>query len=538
MSPPPAGGVTGESLSPYHPLVVPPVDSIRAYKTNHMIYLGTSDTVKSRFVDEPGGIVSCEFFSQYLAATHDSTLPRIAGCGKVTRSRAAFMKSFAKCDVPPVLPSGEWFGTTLEYLHKVALEYTHAHFSFLSGCSPSCVLEFNRTTSCGTPFNKKYASKGAFLDVEDLNSHLSLRHTPIYQVNDKNEFLPLDDIAVLKLRTVFAPDVVFLAHQKIVTEEANERMHSRFSLYEAFWSRYGLVKQYGGFHSLYKHHARFGMHLTGDGSGWDRVLPLLPSVWALRKSYMNFPNSEAEAHFDYVAENTCKPIVGLPDGSLYRRVTGNCSGSNSTTTDNCIAHTTITYMFVLMLGQRLFGRTLSMSEIHTHTAMSLYGDDSFDSLDEKFFCPGQDGSTIKEEVTDTFIRAYISYGVTVKLSQFNFVLGPPTGIEFLGSTSLLKDGYYYPVPRLSKLCTSITQAMKPKSAQQLATTLFALYDLVSPIPDSGCQEVARSLEEYARFCLERGYLDGLESSDLFAVYRVIARNRVSSLRLLTGDEAL
>jgi len=284
-------------------------------------------------------------------------------------------------------------------------------------------------------------------------------------------------------------------------------------------------------------HSKFDIHITGDGSGWDRVLPLLPHVWSLRKSYFDFSSLESTRGFDYVAQHTCYPIVGIPDGVMYQHVTGNPSGSNTTTTDNCIAHAIITYYFLLLAGIRAHDRILERAEIHENTIISLYGDDSFDSLNSKFFtCFGETPEETKEGLHSVYDLAYNSFGVIVKATQFAYVTGKPIGLEFLGSTSIYANGYYYPRPRLGKMCTSITQAMSHKTHVQLVSTICSLYDLVAPIPDSDCQRVAASLERFASFALNQRLTDGVTLSDISRLTIVASRDRRPSLSLLTGYE--
>lgn len=521
-----------------HPSIEPLTDDIRHTKTKHLIYRGSSPTIRSRYTEENFDVKPCVFFERFLESNPDCPLQDYSECAPVKRSRERFMKSFMKCDVPPIKPTGVWEDIDLDAAFKLAVDYTYAQFSFLVSTKVASELDFNRSTSAGIPYNRMgYKNKGEVLDKLDLEQEMARRHIPIYAVNDKKEFLPVEDIVNLKVRTVFAPDVVFLAHQKLFTSDANDRMHDRWRDFPNFWSRYGMVKQYGGFNDLFSAHAERDIHITGDGSGWDRVLPLLPEVWSMRRFFFDDLPPEVDSLFDYVSSNTCYPLVGLPDGSVYQRITGNCSGSNSTTTDNCIAHTIITYFFILLLGFRAHGRFISRDEIHQHTTISLYGDDSFDSLDSHFFSiPGEDVETTKTEITRYYMYSYMSFGVVVKMAQFNYVVGKPDGLEFLGSTSLLSDGYYYPLPRLAKLCTSITQALSPKNHKQLVATIIALFDLTSPVPDPDCYKVSGYLSRFAAYVLQNNLVDDVSLTERDRIFYISKMDRTHSVALLTGHE--
>jgi len=434
------------------------------------------------------------------------------------------------------MPSGSYCDYSLETVFSIALDYTRDHLSYLKGCRPASEFDFNRSTSAGVPFNRKYKNKGETLDNIDLCEQMMLKHIPIWSVNDKKEFLPTEEVRNGKLRTTFAPDVVFLAHQKVFTTEANHRMQLRWDDFVNEWSRYGMCKQYNGFNRLFLAHAVFDIHLTGDGSGWDRVIPLLPYVWALREEFLMLDES-TKPYFRYVAQNTCFPIVGIPDGTMYQRSIGNVSGSDSTTTDNTIAHIIVTYFFLILAAIRAGKAIPSRASLLENSRVSLYGDDSFDSLNSQFFAiPGESPEETRAGITEAYNLAYNSFGIVVKPTQFSYVTGKPHGLEFLGSTSLYQNGSYYPVPRLAKLCTSMTQTMCAKTHLQLCSTIFSLYDLTAPIPDPDCQRVAKALSDYASFVIQRRWTDGVSPADMDRLIQVSLHNSKPSIDLLTGYE--
>jgi len=256
----------------------------------------------------------------------------------------------------------------------------------------------------------------------------------------------------------------------------------------------------------------------------------------LRKHYL-YMTIDLEPMFDYVATNTVTPLVGLPDGSVYQRVTGNNSGSNTTTTDNCIAHTIITYMFYLMLGWRRYGRWLTYAEIHDFGMASLYGDDSLASLHSKYYFFDYEGESEIRSIAESYFRqAYISYAVVIKSTQFNLVLGKPNGLEFLGSTSLLSDGYYHAVPRIGKLCTSITQSLKDKSPMQLVSSVLAMYELTSTVPDEECILVRQALQRYGSYLISHGKVEGVDLSLLYKLQQVAEDDNSDVVKLVTGWE--
>lgn len=510
---------------------------IDAFQPKHMYYIGNSNTVKSKFNNDQDEFLPCPYYKDYVVETGDDILEKLSTHAPVKRTEELFFKSFEKCDVPRVMPKGEFEGINLEKAHEIAVEYTYTQFNFLRDSYPTSDLDFNRPTSPGLPYTRMgFKTKGDVLDRLDLATEMGEQYMPIYTVSDKYEYLSREDIGNGKCRTFFAPDVTFLAHQKVFTTEHNDRMHDRCNNYDTYWSRYGMTKQYGGFNNLMKAHEKFDVHLTGDGSGWDRVIPLLPEVWSLRKHYL-YMTIDLEPMFDYVATNTVTPLVGLPDGSVYQRVTGNNSGSNTTTTDNCIAHTIISYMFYLMLGWRRYGRWLTYAEIHDFGMASLYGDDSLASLHSKcYFFDYEDEPEIRRIAEIYFRQAYISYAVVIKSTQFNLVLGKPNGLEFLGSTSLLSDGYYHAVPRIGKLCTSITQSLKDKSPTQLVSSVLAMYELTSTVPEENCVLVRQALQRYGSYLISHNKVEGVDLSLLYKLQQVAEDDNSDVVKLVTGWE--
>lgn len=517
-------------------------EDFRCLKTKHIEYIGYSPVVKSAFTDANRGESYCSYYLDYVSATGDDFLGDLAGYIPVVRSKDAFVKSFMKCDLAPVYPTGDWFGVDLAYLDSIAKQYTEKHFAFFAGSMPAHEFSFNPDTSCGIPFNRRYKTKKDFIESGLLQELMRLRHIPIYSVSDKDEFLPREDVlGSSKIRTIFGPDIVFLAHQKVLTDWQNDKLMSKMLDYKNCWSRYGIAKQYGGYNNLYKFHERFDLHITGDGSGWDRAIPLIKDSWEIRRSHFDDikDNREFAEYFDYVAVNTYNPMCGLPDGNIYRRKTGNASGSNSTTSDNCMAHTRIAYLFLLMLYWRQHRAIAAQGELHEHTAISLYGDDSLDSLESGFFNLNPKDEETLDILRETFKAAYGAYGVLVKEAQFHLKVGKPAGLEFLGSTAIYHRGIYYPKPRLEKLTTSITRCLVKKTPQQMAASLTALYSLVAPVPDRDCQDVRSALVRYVRYLNGTGLFstEGVSAEEYMGIQEVCLDNPKGAEQLMLGFES-
>lgn len=460
--------------------------------------------MKTKF-DEEDRDEMCDYFKEFshtdAGKIHAETLLSIATHQQVKRDKERFYKSFKKCDVLPKFPEGEVCGLDKKLLWQTAFEYTQRQVYYLKGSRVAHELEFNGATSPSLPYTKLgFPTKASVLESDIFDEDFKAKYDAIYTVKDKgNEYLSKEDINELKLRTFFSPDVVFLAWQKVFTTEQNDRMSEQWFKFNEGWSRYGMIKQYGGFSRLMKAHGKFTLHATGDGSGWDRVISLF-RAWLIRHEMLDM-TEQAREHFFSVFLYSVFPYVGLPSGDVYRRFTGNCSGANTTTTDNILAHIELKYYHILLLGAYTHGRVLTYDEIMSNTLISIYGDDFFDSYNKEFFFPENDS---EQELKETILRimgeAYGDYGVGIKSTQAHFRMGTPEGLEFLGSTAVESKGTYYPASRLGKLCTSITHKLeKVKTVAQVADSIRALYELVAIVPNSENRKVAEALVGFAGF---------------------------------------
>jgi len=235
-----------------------------------------------------------------------------------------------------------------------------------------------------------------------------------------------------------------------------------------------------------------------DVSGWDRKIPLR-DVYLLRtKGLMTNPFFSKDEVYDWVVQNTVSPIIAFGDGSVWRRPTGNNSGSNNTTTDNTIAHIIIAFYLVLTRYFEQNNKIPTYDEVLACSNFLLFGDDNasgftglFDDYDEAF----------------AFIRRiYGEFGLTIKEKQFKIILKSPnepfSGIEFLGSTALYKNGRYVPLPRFSKIAYSLTSLMRCESEDpsRMIDKISALWDLVSPCHD---EELKGIVSEFAQFAYRK-----------------------------------
>lgn len=475
---------------------------------NFNVY-GIAPALKTFFDCEDGTPIDCKYYARFSRDTGQNKLMTMADHVKAIQSEERFRKSVLKCDHKPKLPSG----AVKEDLLETAFQYTRRMFSFMYGVKPTTVIDFNRATSPGMPYNKEFKTKGDFLQSGRLLEEMNKREWSLFKINSKDEFLPRESVENdEKVRTFFSPNIAALARQKIFTTEANKRLKEHSANpknWQTCWSRYGFTKQFGGFDDLMKFHAFMERHSTGDASGYDRVLAVMYYVWRLREEWLRYKCMDGPEIFypdafweDFyqVRDEVCAPYCVMPDGTILQRLCGNPSGSDTTTTDNTIGHALIKFYQFLLAGWYLLGRKLEYEEIIEHILASLYGDDDFTSHDgPDFFGPDYTDERWKEIAKE----AYEDFGMTIKSSAWAQVVGDPIGMEFLGSECLKKGAFFYPKPRLSKLCASAVMCVKGKQKTpiQLFSTVRALWELTKGVPDPDCEAAATELESFADWLL-------------------------------------
>lgn len=490
--------------------------------------------------------IECRFYNEFSAKTGRHFLRDLAKHKRAIQSKERFLKSVKKCDKAPMLPEGSFKGD----LFRIALEYTDRMYAFCYGVEPTAELEFNRATSPGHPYNKKYRTKGEFLDVPGLlAAEMEKRETMLFKVNSKDEFLPAESVDVdEKLRTFFSPPITGLARQKVFTTEPNKRLldyASKPENWDRCWARYGFTKQFGGFDRLMAFHAEKRFTSMSDASGYDRVLPLMRHVWNLREKWFRFESRGGKRierspafweDFYQVRDEVCQPYCFLPDGTIVRRLCGNVSGSDTTTTDNTIAHTIIKFYHYLLAGYYFTGEVFSYETILAEFYTSLYGDDELNSHDG----PDVFGEGFTEELYRDFtFEAYADFGMTIKSSAYAQAVDTVVGMAFLGSECLSDGLLYYPKPNLSKLASSATMCVhgRQKDPVQLFSVIRALWELTKGIPDPDCEKAADELEAMASFYLRQDFEHSLPYSCLEMLEEVAAGNLQVVNNLRFGHES-
>jgi hypothetical protein len=462
----------------------------------HLIPLGFSKHAICHRKERPDAQVDSLIFTKFTELYPDQakTIREHIQHKEVGFSTERMKAQELKMDVDIKIPS-------MTPARALALDYTYKMYQ--SSLERPLSIHFNlqANASPGFPYvHSGIATKGEAVKSELHEKLLRLLPDPIALSSPKgSEALPDEDLDEGKLRTVCLTPAYFVSLQKLYFEAQNVSMkldHGKT------WGKYGYVKQYGGFNRLMKKLERHYWKIDLDVSGWDRKV-CLKDVYDLRTKglknyYANLPEILLQFetdHYKYVVHNCVTPIVAFHDGTIWRRKTGNNSGSNNTTTDNTIEHTVIAMHFAIQLFFDTFGTMPSYEEVVDFCDFLLFGDDNASGFPEIAFASSEEAI---QKITDH----YASYNLTVKKKAFNIVASeagrPYKGISFLGATARYEKGRYVPYPRLSKLCYSVTSIMHchEDSADLILDKIVAIWDLISDCDLPDLRDAVSSLADF------------------------------------------
>lgn len=403
-----------------------------------------------------------------------------------------------KVDYPGLVPP------TTDPIYSLALEFTYQMYRRCLEQPVDPQPEFVADASPGFPFSALgYASKESAINSELFTTFVTQFQPPVALSTPKgSEALPVEDLAEGKLRTIFNTPPHLLFWQKFYFQNQNEFMKKYHS---TTWGKYGYIKQYGGFHRLFTELLPFKYKFDLDVSGWDRRV-FLGSAYSLRerglRAYYEGHNLCDTPAFQYVVNESVYPLVGFCDGTIWRRPSGNNSGSNNTTTDNTLVHTVISFYAAIKRFHIVFGRHPTYDEVLEHFKFFLFGDDN---------CAGVSGEMFdsEDELREFFTEIYSLFGLVIKNGAVTVVTTPPgvpfSGVSFLGSTANFENGYFVPYPRISKLLFALTSLMKSESPDDsiLIDKVIAIWDLVSYCSSPELSDIKISICQFAKWLVSQ-----------------------------------
>ena len=379
----------------------------------------------------------------------DLNIKKLSGYHKVIPTVKNFTEAWMKHDVPAVVPKTQLLKTVIQRVSKY-MNYLECEVNDYDEMEH----EYSLNTASGLPFSKLgYKKKiDAFTEGGDILTDLCSRYDyiPVNFDASKVELLSEEELRNNKLRDIKVACLPHLMAQKIIYDKQNAFIiaeHART------WIKYGVCKQYGGFHRMIKPLEKFDLRHESDGSRWDKRINLEPT-YQVRENNIRI-HRKLEELYQWAKYFVLNPYVLLPNGKVVRLKTGNMSGGNNTTPDNCIAHFIIRiYLYATMLLRAYPEKDWSFSEIFDHACECIYSDDKLGSLDSAYF------KVTLEEYKQLEKEVYALFGIEIKESSFLMTKGPgriDPRHSFLGSYCTYDEFYqkYIPSPRFDKVCASM-----------------------------------------------------------------------------------
>jgi hypothetical protein len=358
--------------------------------------------------------------------------------------------SVKKCDKSPSFPNNAclWHAIGLVEEHLAPIMTVDIGFHDES--------DLNLATSAGFVYLQNgLPSKGDALEskiFEDLVHRDDF--IPLASIANKDEFLCREDLGRNKVRTIFVDPLDKIVKTKEIFDKQNKRL---LDSHKDMWIKYGMVKQYGGFHRLIRQleDPKFDITDQGDISGYDRCIFLF-FVYYIRWKCLRYPKIKSPRVW-YVIFHSIFPCAITPNGYIIMRQTGNNSGGNDTTTDNSIGQEIVLFYFLTKQYYKVHHVYPSLDYILYWSLYFIYSDDNLGGINLRAF----GWSSIDDYVQDKR-AAYLEFGLEIKPSAELCTLRKiriDPDHEFLGSFTHYNDfyGLYIPYPRIGKICSSISR---------------------------------------------------------------------------------
>lgn len=324
-------------------------------------------------------------------------------------------------------------------------------------------MDFN--TNPGYPENI-YWNQKRDVPCQRINDDLYCKYETYYwNLAMKRERLPMDKILSDKMRSFMMPSMVYLMLQKIFSQQFNEHLK------KVPWIAYGLNWHRKGWHQLMSRFERFRHKSDWDVKYWDKRFPLKYWCYKIREKFLIMDNAEKDLFWN-IAKDEITPNVILPTGEVLQLQAGQCSGSENTTADNCIAHLLIIFYDIIEGYKIAYSSVPNLKTIMQHCTYSIYSDDVCNAHDDKFYFL-KDGKR-KSEIYAKF-GMLIEYTNHEKFQQLDTM----EGLRFLGFVNKEYQGTYVPYYPYDKVLDSTVLTMKKEKPTDQLVRFMALLDLLT-----------------------------------------------------------
>jgi hypothetical protein len=351
-----------------------------------------------------------------------------------------------KFDFPRVLPKNQ--------LWDLALEYTYRYLSrYIPKRKPKYEdLYMDYSTSPGYPFNIYWKTKSDVpesLVEKDLCSPFENYYWLLSMKREK--LLKSQIIDDFKMRSFMMPPMSLLMRMKKYSQNFNE------DLKIVPWSAYGFNWHYTGFHKVLRKFLKYVNINEYDAKYWDKRFPLKEECFKMRLRFLDLLPQELD-EFNKIAASEIQPKIILPTGEIIKLKSGQCSGSENTTSDNTIGHIMI-IMYEAISGYFNINKLVpTLDQILDNVENVIYSDDVIQGVSEefKFMC-----DPFKKKIIFEQFGLGIDPYDTKKWKLHNTIFG----VSFLGMTVTLYDEYlvpYYEYDKVKNSSVIIKDKEKPK----------------------------------------------------------------------------
>jgi len=343
---------------------------------------------------------------------------------------------------------------------------------FIANSSPltteEIVATMDRTTSAGVPWAfYGFKKKGNVMDSE-YGMHIvefkSVGTPVVWKISPKTEWYPSSKLDENKVRTFIIPPFHFLWYQKKIYGRQNESM-KMFG-----FSAYGFNPYQGGVDRMAVKLLVNKYFLYYDVVGWDRLLPVLRTVYKMRNQFVG-----DSPDVKWVTDNVIKSTLLTPMGVLFMKWWGNNSGSGSTTNDNILGHE---FIFAFTLFCIYDGD----EEMVDRVVANLYGDDNMSSLPD-----------VPDNIEEVVRECYRCFGL--ELDPF-YCSTSLEGCEFLGFKFTCHEGTWIPKYDTSKLMSSFCHDYEKSNVSAVISKAYTICVMCAGDFESGAFEIMQDILQH------------------------------------------
>lgn len=428
--------------SVYNEYKIQKIENDKKYK-----YLVSVFQTEPSYLSKPDIVedVECQIFF-----TQRGVLPE--GFTYVKPDEQSELESLRKYDREPVfsMPNDEPF------------RKAKAHIDILVGMIgetlplPDELVKFKPLSTPGKHFKQAgfKHKRDVILDDRVLEDwYLCENFIPLWGVSVKSELLPNEKALArgINLRTFMGADVL----HTYIGAKLYENMNKIISLNRLFCTEVGVSKQHGGWNDL-ANRMTSDLYEIGDVRRYDGSFPIwgFELVRGWRK--MMLPK-RFHAYHEWFYNNVCPAYLRVSNGRVYRKWTGNPSGSYNTTIDNCLMH-----LFVNLYSYYKRHPEGTFSGFYSDYKLFMYGDDYV-------LCKRLGHSWSKEDR----IEDYKTCGFELKSDVREET--DLSKVNFLGAFFQRFKGMWVPKPDGMKIVCSLVSRPKKESLDERAQRAISLY---------------------------------------------------------------